>query len=665
MRIWIKWAAALALLSSSVLALVFAAAYGAATTAAGERLRADLPRAVARWNDQLKAANEQLALTVELIFAGEHSSVLMKAATSDSDLGLADSSEMQDAISEAHDNLVSADLLLLKGSREHAAKDMVAVVNPTGKLIYTLADEGRFGDELGKLPLVQVALSGRAVSALWKADNVLLPAPLVVPGANDDLVLVVAQPILRGGQILGAVLSGERVRSSLLARIAVDEGFIGLEADGRLVTRESSELFTAALLGAVAQEPKRALRRVEWEGNTLDVASAPLEGISTSTGRSATLVLVRNLDEAVRAFVQPFVRVVLPIAGVVLATAIVVALWASRRMTQPLVELDRAAREIRAGNFSVNVEPRSRDEIGQLAVSFNEMVRGLRQREEIKGLFKRYLPPQVVEELIQHPEKAAPGGERRVLTVLFADLVGFTSISETLTPEALLDLLNEHFESATRAVGGHGGTVDKFIGDALMAYWNAPIEQEDHEARACLAALDLLEAVDRTSSAFVGRGHSRIDCRIGINSGSCVVGVVGSSSVQDYTVIGDSVNLASRLEGAAKVFGTRTLVAEQTILAAKGRVVARELDVLRVKGKAQSVRVYELVAREGQPVPPHVSSYAEALALFRQRKFTQARAVCEAHPEDSPSRLLATRCAAFESVPPPEGWKAVFILDSK
>jgi len=238
-------------------------------------------------------------------------------------------------------------------------------------------------------------------------------------------------------------------------------------------------------------------------------------------------------------------------------------------------------------------------------------------------------------------------------------------MSEGMSPEALVAILNEYFGACTGAIAARGATLDKFIGDAIMCFWNAPLPQEDHPARACLAALDLLAVVDRLAPEFAERGAGRINCRIGINTGPCIVGNIGAPDAQDYTVIGDTVNLASRLEGAGKVYATRTLVTAETIEAARGAVIAREMDLLRVKGKNLPVRVFELVAAAGAPVPPHVQRFADGLGLYRTSKFADALAAFAASPEDGPSRIFTERCREFMAAPPPEDWGGVHALDSK
>ncbi|PTL76344.1 adenylate/guanylate cyclase domain-containing protein [Vitiosangium sp. GDMCC 1.1324] len=381
--------------------------------------------------------------------------------------------------------------------------------------------------------------------------------------------------------------------------------------------------------------------------------------------RLGQVFVLRNLDAEIDPIIARFRAKLLPTAVGVVLLAFALAVLLARRLSAPLVQLEAAARRVRLGSLDVEVPVQGEDEVGRLTGAFNEMVAGLRQRDQIQGLFKRYLAPQVVDELIRNPEKAAPGGERRELTVLFIDLVGFTSLSEEMSPEALVDLLNGYFERATEVLGRYGATLDKFMGDAIMCFWNAPLPQQDHAARACLTALGLLQVVDTLAPEFQARGVPRLDCRIGINTGTGVVGNIGSRAAQDYTVIGDSVNLASRLEGAARVYGTRTLVSEDTVRAAGGAVLARELDLLRVKGRQLPVRVYELVDVAGAPPPAHLARFAEGLALYRARRFAEARESFLSSPEDPPSRIFAARCDTWMARPPPEDWDGVFSLETK
>jgi class 3 adenylate cyclase len=476
----------------------------------------------------------------------------------------------------------------------------------------------------------------------------------------------------------GATRQGDRARFALLAKDGTLTTFSDVpeQVRKRLVESGSTAITSSEAPtddGApippeeASQEEHKKNTRQAFEVPTDDglylVREAVFEDLQgTDIGR---VFVMRNLDAELGPIRTGIRNWMLPTAVGVVLLAFVLAVLLARRLSAPLVQLEVAARQVRLGALDVEVPVRGTDEVGRLTGAFNEMVAGLRQRDQIHGLFKRYLNPQVVDELIRNPEKAAPGGERRELTVLFSDLVGFTSMSEEMSPEALVDVLNGYFERATEVLGQNGATLDKFIGDAIMCFWNAPLPQEDHAARACLTALRLVAVVEQLAPELEARGVARLHCRIGLNTGPGVVGNIGSRAAQDYTVIGDTVNLASRLEGAAKVYGTRILASEETVLAARGTVLARELDLLRVKGRQLPVRVYELVDVAGAPPPAHLARFAEGLALYRARRFTEALEHFRASPGDPPSRVFAARCEALSLQPPLADWDGVFSLDTK
>ena len=293
-----------------------------------------------------------------------------------------------------------------------------------------------------------------------------------------------------------------------------------------------------------------------------------------------------------------------------------------------------------------------------------------RERRFLRSAFARYVSPEVVEQLVRHPGQLALGGETRELTVMFADVAGFTSLSEGRAPREIVELMNECFTALTEVIQGHGGTVDKFIGDAVMAFWNAPVEQLDHAARACRATVDLLAALDRLNVGWAARGLPAISMRVGLATGPALVGNVGSTTKFNYTVMGDTVNLASRLEGAAKVYGTLSLLADSTVAAAAGAVALRELDRLTVKGRSEPVGVYEVVAGAATPARAEARRrYAVGLGAYRARRFDEARehfaAALKADPDDGPSREMSPRCDEYLVTPPPADWRGEHVLHSK
>jgi adenylate cyclase len=306
-----------------------------------------------------------------------------------------------------------------------------------------------------------------------------------------------------------------------------------------------------------------------------------------------------------------------------------------------------------------------------MSTSFSYATEG-RQRRQIKQAFSHYMSDLLIQDLLKHPEKLRLGGEKRVLTVFFSDLAGFTSLSEKLTPEEVVTLLNRYLTAMTDIILASGGLIDKYEGDAIMAFWGAPLPQEDHAARACLAALDNQSRLVDLREEFARMGLPPVSARIGINTGEMIIGNMGSSQRFDFTVIGDSVNLASRLEGAGKEYGVSIIISEETYLQARQEVEVRELDLLQVKGKELPVRIYELLAGRGkldQKREEWRQIFAQGLTLYRGGQWAEAIAFFQKAlrlvPEDEPARIFARRCQNFQANPPPAGWDGVYRLTSK
>ena len=216
-----------------------------------------------------------------------------------------------------------------------------------------------------------------------------------------------------------------------------------------------------------------------------------------------------------------------------------------------------------------------------------------KEKKAIQGMFSNYVSKSVVDELIKHPEKLELGGEDKQITVLFSDIRGFTTLSEKLTPQELVSHLNEYLSAMTDIIFKYEGTLDKYVGDEIMAFWNAPIEQENHAVRACMTALDMMEKLHALNESWPE--DRRLNIGIGLNSGIMTVGNMGSSNRMDYTLMGDNVNLGARLEGTNKIYGTNIIISEFTYGLVKDFFLCRELDTIRVKGKRKPVRIYEIL----------------------------------------------------------------------
>lgn len=313
-----------------------------------------------------------------------------------------------------------------------------------------------------------------------------------------------------------------------------------------------------------------------------------------------------------------------------------------------------------------------------LAAAFPYQVRTVdAQARQIRKTFEHYVSQAVVEEMLRHPERVKLGGERREMTVLFSDIRGFTSIAEGLDSEELVGLLNRFFTPMTRLVQAEGGTLDKYMGDALMAFYGAPVAQPDHALRACRAAIAMRSRLAELNAEWQAEGRLpagvALGIGIGLNSGPMSVGNMGSEEVFDYTVIGDAVNLGSRIEGLNKLYKTEILASETTVRAtsriSRGEIAFRELDRVRVKGKAEAVALFEVMGRRPLPAEAEalLAGFAEALALYRERRFEAAEEGfgALAAAGDSPSRVLADRCRHLGRHGAPADWEPVETLTTK
>ena len=295
-----------------------------------------------------------------------------------------------------------------------------------------------------------------------------------------------------------------------------------------------------------------------------------------------------------------------------------------------------------------------------------------REKKKIRGAFQYYLTASVVEQMLKNPEKLRLGGEKKDLTVLFSDIRGFTSISEHMTPETLVKFLNEYLTKMTDIVFKYDGLLDKYMGDAIMAIWGAPLDQPDHAQRACYTALEMVDALRTLQEKWAAEGMPRLNIGIGVNAGPMVVGNMGSDRRFDYTVMGDSVNLGSRLEGLNKLYGTNITVSETTYERVREEILGRELDSVRVKGKDQPVKIYELIVRRSQASAEQkvrVEEFHAALADYRNRQWPRAlqafQAILEKQPQDGAAKLYVERCQALEKNPPPDNWDGVYTLTTK
>ena len=403
-----------------------------------------------------------------------------------------------------------------------------------------------------------------------------------------------------------------------------------------------------------------------------DELNQKLDGI-----RADMMALLRkDADITVRKQYQVMlISVILTFLAAVLG--LVFALLVSAGMTRPVRLLLEGTRAVEAGNLDGTLVATSQDEIGHLTAAFNRMVEQLRLKERIRETFGKYIDPRVVEGLIDRPALASEG-QRRVMTVLFCDVKGFTSASEGMTPQGLVKVMNRYFSAMSAPIRDHSGIIDKYIGDAIMAYWGPPFTEDADQARlASLAALDMLERVASLRAEFpeilgVRALPIAFDIRIGIATGEALVGSIGSELMMSYTVMGDTVNLASRLEGANKLYGGRILVSEATVAGAAGAIETREIDRVILLGQTQPQAVFEIMGRKGELTAGQAAlrtRFAEGLAAYRGRRWDEARrafvAALEAAPKDGPSMTFIKRIDSLAAVSPGDDWDGSWHLEQK
>ncbi len=418
------------------------------------------------------------------------------------------------------------------------------------------------------------------------------------------------------------------------------------------------------------EELKRSLARIDALRDDYTAKVDAIRAEMLTQVRADAVVTMGHQREAI--MISAIMTALAAILG------LVISILVSTGITRPVRRLLDGTRAVEAGQFDGSITVTTRDEIGELTGAFNRMVEQLRNNERVRETFGKYIDPQVVQGLIDRPALTASEGQRRVMTVLFCDMQGFTSLSEGMTPQGLVKVMNHYLSTITAPIRANRGIIDKYIGDAVMAYWGPPFTEEGEQAElACRAALEMIDHIEALRKEIpellgVRQVANQCDLRIGIATGEVVVGSIGSEFMMSYTVMGDTVNLASRLEAANKVYGSRSLVAKATVQAAGDAVEVREIDLLQLLGQTTPQIVFEIMGRKGELTPEQLqlrTHYADGLAAYRAQKWEAAAeafaGALEAVPGDGPSVAMSARVANFQAIPPAPDWNGAWKLDHK
>jgi adenylate cyclase len=464
----------------------------------------------------------------------------------------------------------------LGSGAEHVA---IALADWSGRIV--AASGGLAESEVSKASLAHLAKA-------FEGQHVHAFLPFDIDG-KPVYALTMAEPVLDDQTPVGVLILAKPVDNGFLDHARKLGSHWALSVNGKVVAHSTGHPAPALLGKGEARVEMTELDGRHFAMNSFRpaVLQRPGEVVVVTASRDVTELRAQLARELWRT---------LAILTAVLLLAVALSLRIAHRMVLAIRGIGRAAEGLKTGQYLTADGVHTGDELEELASAFNQAVAGLRERDQIKETFGKYVTRQVVERILAG--KAVLGGEMVPVTVLFSDIRGFTSISEKMEPTALLDFLNVYFSGMVDCVMRRSGVVDKFIGDAIMAVFGAPVPQPDDALRAVNAALDMRERLEVLNEGFVARGLPRIKIGIGIHSGMVVAGNMGHVDRMEYTVIGDPVNLASRLESLTKELGVDIVLSEDTYQKVKDAVDAEPLREIQVRGREQAVRVYQVLRRK-------------------------------------------------------------------
>lgn len=491
---------------------------------------------------------------------------------------------------------------------------------------------------------------------------VALAGPIEVD-QNRQGVLGIIVELTRVSRFLSQITTGKTAGAFILDR---DGGVVAApDADADEVTalKTNHPLLSVAVdalkqaAGNYDRDQAEAYRsRVTQNDNAYEVVLTPL---SLPGWSLATVVPESEFLGPVQKTIR---QLLIGLAALIVGAGIFSAWLAQRLIAAPLIKVVNEIKHVERFELDqVKRYPSQLAELEDLSGSIADMAGGL-------SAFKKYIPADLVRSLVNEGIEPRPGGDIRTMSVMFADIAGFTGLSERLGDQ-IIPLLSRYLDVVSTGVNSHGGTIDKFIGDAVMAFWGAPAINPDHAVQSCLAALACQRAVRQ--SGIVDDGGQALRIRIGINSGDMLVGNIGSEVRLNYTVIGDAVNIASRLEGANKQYGTDIIIGHETRRLAGDRIYARELDLLAVYGRSGGMRIYELLGIAGADEDPSgwVEHYHQGLAAYRGSEFETAircfETVLDIRSHDGPSARMIEHCREYLVTPPDRDWQGVTIAKAK
>ncbi len=546
------------------------------------------------------------------------------------------------------------------------------ITDGQGVVLYQKGSHDLITRDISQWPVIQAALNGDELFSWWGKDS---PLYLDIPKFNQKqptrLYEVFFKPVTFGDNVVGLLIIGFDTSNqpSLIKTITLSD--IAFFQNRHLYSSSASPDLNTTLESLASDiEPKEEdlIYPFEYQDEEfLALAHPVLNGLQNTVGK---IVIFRSKTHEL-SFFEDLSNRLNGIGFLAVFSGIIFALIISRGVIQSVNILSKGAEEVANGNLEVALPITSQDELGQLAQTFNKMTTGLQEKEHITRTFKKYVSSSVVDEVLKNNVEL--GGEKKEVTIYFTDLANFTAISEKLPPEDLISFLNQYLSQMTQIIENHSGIVDKYIGDAIMAFWGAPLPVPNHPYHACVVALQQKNWHKEFTQKW--QNHpliSQTTTRFGIHTGEVIVGNVGSEHRLDYTIIGDSVNIASRLESLNKHYGTAILISEATHHTLTKDLLTREIDLVQVKGKDKAIRIYELIAftQEASALQKTLCElFNDGRREYLDRNFDKALQLfyrCQEKAKfDQPTQIMITRCQELLEIPPDDEWQGIQVMIQK
>ncbi len=562
-----------------IILIIAGTSYFLVSVQLAENIKKDITERIIKSNDTYKALNE--SYFEQLILQSRSVSDNPKFAAQ---LSTNDKATVQQALDESNtlNNFNSSIFVALSNGGQVLAYLGTKMTSMTSSA------------NLSQRPEVGGALSGVDNGGFWEEGG--------------RLYRVAASPTIVNNQVLGAIVLGYEVTDDVSLSIAkVTSSNIAFMVNKKIVStnlKNDRDELLSAFRANNSMLDQATIKKSDSDPLEFTVSGERFLGVASPVIASpgtdgqdkkviGTYVFFSSLDKALEPLVASQ-RVMLFVGVGVTVFALLISFIIINGINKPVKQLSAAMKQVEAGNLEFEIKVKSKDEIGQLALSFNDMIKGLKQKERVEGLFGKYLSPDVAKKVLA--EQSLDGilkGEKAMLSVMFTDIRGFTPMSRGMDPQELINLLNSHFDESIDIIDKFGGTLDKFIGDAIMAFFGAPVHYDDYYMRAINAAVQMQRASEKFNFQRKLEGKNPVSIGIGINTGDAIVGNIGSNKRLEYTVIGESVNLANRLCSAAKK--GQIIISESTYDLLPNKDIASPIEQLVLKGVVEPVTAYEII----------------------------------------------------------------------